>query len=243
MYENARQREYHWAMTLDFLLDDFALRSFRDQADEDYISARLSFRAALVTPSLWASQQMVEKYLKCILLLNRIDGRHVRHELRVGLEAIEKSGKVQFHLTAPTRSFIEYLDDFGKYRYLEISNVASGRSLVGLDRAAWELRRYCSSDDNIKELALRHGVLAPSVRIAGGHLEKIIDDRNNPARKPLLWRNGFFGERRKRLVRVDNWFKATNAPLYLNPQILDEVLKYVHLQKNIEQGYRRHKKP
>ena len=228
-------------MTLDSLIDDFALRSFCDQADEDYISARLSFRAALVTPSLWASHQMVEKYLKCILLLNRIDGRHVWHDLRAALDLIEKSGKLHLGLTAPTRSLIGYLDALGKYRYLEISNVASGKSLVGLDRAAWELRRYCSPDESVRRLTLRHGLLAPRFRIPGRHLEEIIDDRNNPARAPLLWRNAFFGYGRKRFVRVNSWFKATNSPLYLNPQILDEILKYVYLQKDLIQAYRGHK--
>jgi HEPN domain-containing protein len=69
-------------------IDDFVIRSFRDLADEDYISARMSFRAALVTPSLWSSHQMVEKYIKCILLLNRIPAKNMWHELN-GLKAIE----------------------------------------------------------------------------------------------------------------------------------------------------------
>jgi hypothetical protein len=34
------------------LLDNFAIRSFRDTGDEDYICARMAFRAALVIPSL-----------------------------------------------------------------------------------------------------------------------------------------------------------------------------------------------
>lgn len=42
--------------------------------------------------------------------------------------------------------------------------------------------------------------------------------------------------------RLKNWFKAHNAPLYLNPQILDEVLKYVCIPKDMEAGYRRHAK-
>jgi hypothetical protein len=39
-------------MTLDGLLNDFALRSFRDIADADYIAARMACRAALVTQFL-----------------------------------------------------------------------------------------------------------------------------------------------------------------------------------------------
>lgn len=230
-------------MNTDDKVDDFALRSFRDQADEDYISARMAFRAALLTPSLWSSHQMVERYLKCILLLNRIDGRNVRHELARALEMIERSGKLEFDLTAPTRSLIEYLDTFGKFRYLEISTVAFGGNLSRLDRTAWELRRYCSFDDTIRKLKLQQGVLPPKYIIPGGYLESVIKHRSNPARQPLLWRNSFFGSRRRRLVRVDRWMKAINAPLYLNPEILDEVLKYVYLPRDIIRGYRTHQKP
>ncbi len=59
-------------MSTDILLNDFAIRSFRETADCDYIAARLSFRAGLVPQFLWQSLQAIEKYLKCILVLNRI---------------------------------------------------------------------------------------------------------------------------------------------------------------------------
>jgi HEPN domain len=163
-------------MPEDWLVNDFAIRSFRDVADEDYISARMAFRAALVTPSLWSSQQAIEKYLKCILLLHRIPGKHVRHQLGIALDAIQGSGKLVLDLTPPTRSFVEYLDEFGPYRYLEISNVAFGPNLVRLDRAVWELRRYCTLSDEPRRIKLRHGFIPPKVRIPGGYLEGIIDD-------------------------------------------------------------------
>lgn len=230
-------------MPEDWLVNDFAIRSFRDVGDEDYISARAAFRAALVTPSLWASQQAIEKYLKCILLLNRIRGKHVRHRLGFALDAIEGSGKLVLDLTPLTRSFIEYLDEFGPYRYLEISNVAFGQNLVRLDRAVWELRRYCTLSDEPRRIKLRNGITPPKVRIPGGYLEGVIDDISNPAREPLLWWNGFFGKKQRRRVRKNAWMRATNSPLYLNPQILEEILKYVYLPKNIADGYRAHKKP
>jgi HEPN domain-containing protein len=230
-------------MTDDWLINDFAIRSFRNVGDEDYISARMAFRAALVTPSLWASQQALEKYLKCILLLNRIPGAHVGHKLGVALDAIKASGKLLLELTRTTQTFIRYLDELGPFRYLEISNVAFGPDLIRLDRAAWELRRYCTLSDAPKQIKLRQGVPPPKVRIDGGYLEGVIDDIKNPAREPLLWQNAFFGARRRRHVRRNTWIKASNAPLYLNPQILDEILKYVRLPKEIIEGYRAHKKP
>ncbi|HXC43520.1 MAG TPA: hypothetical protein VNY51_08370 [Candidatus Dormibacteraeota bacterium] len=230
------------AMDIDQLVDDFAIRSFRDIADEDYISARMAFRGALAEPSLWASQQTAEKYLKCILLLNRIPGRHIRHKLGAALDAIRGSN-LTFDLTLPTRQFIEHLDRFGPFRYLEISNVAYGLHLTNLDRCAWELRRYCTRSEVTKQLKLHQGVIPPKFRIEGGYLEAVIDNAKSPAREPLLWQNAFFGSRPRRYTKRDAWMKATNAPLYLNPQILDEILRYVHLPKHIIEGYRAHKQP
>ncbi|MBU0482592.1 MAG: hypothetical protein KKG47_15985 [Proteobacteria bacterium] len=71
------------------LLNDFAIRSFRDVADSDYIAARMAYRAQLVQQFLWSGLQAMEKYLKCILLLNRIKAKNVRHDLAVALRLIE----------------------------------------------------------------------------------------------------------------------------------------------------------
>jgi hypothetical protein len=131
-------------MTLETLLNDFAIRSFRDQGDEDYISARLACRAALPSVFLWASQQTIEKYLKCILLLNRIPAIRAKHDLGAALTAINHSGKLIVILTRRTQEFIEQMNTFGRFRYFEIPNFASGEQIVALDRAAWELRRYCT---------------------------------------------------------------------------------------------------
>ena len=63
------------------------------------------------------------------------------------------------------------LDEYGPYRYLEVSNVAFGADLVTLDRAVWELRRYCTLDEELKAQKLRNGFAAPLTRIPGGVLE------------------------------------------------------------------------
>jgi HEPN domain-containing protein len=227
-------------MRLELLVNDFAIRSFRDIADGDYIAARIACEAALVTQFLWASQQAMEKYLKCILLLNRVEARKVRHNLGLALEKIQTSGKLSLDLTRGTRDFIKMLDDYGPYRYLEVSNVAHGAQLVQLDRAVWELRRYCTLERGPQEARLRDGFAAPLVRLPGGSLEKMIDDVKNPARKALIHHNAFFGKRTRKRIGVRRWLTAHNAPLYLNPQILDEVLKYVFIPKELAAGYRSH---
>jgi hypothetical protein len=125
--------------------------------------------------------------------------------------------KITLGLTVPTREFIDYLNAFGRFRYLEVSNFAFGGNIVTLDRA-WELRRSCTFSQEFQKLSLQNGVIPPKYRITEGFLEGVIDDIANPARIPLLWHNAFFGARQRRRVRVHKWMKANNSPLYLNRQ-------------------------
>jgi HEPN domain-containing protein len=152
-------------ISIDDALNDFAIRCFRDEGDADYISARMAFRAALDGPALWASQQTLEKYLKCIILLNRIPADHVRHDLDKALKAINSHAIFPLELTPATTRFIEHIDALGKFRYLEVSRVAFGRDIVRLDRAAWELRRYCTLDESPRLIRLLKGVMPPKIRI------------------------------------------------------------------------------
>ena len=227
-------------METEVLINDFAVRSFRDVGDGDYIAARMACRAALVIQFLWAGQQAIEKYLKCILLLNRIPATNVRHDLGKALDRINTSGMLTLELTDGTKKFIGKLNDYGPYRYLEVSNFAFGSELVDLDRAVWEVRRYCTLEEKPYRAKLRDGFVVPRVRLPGGYLEKIIDGAKTPAREALLWQNGFFGNRARKGGWLRRWIQAHNAPLSLNPQILDEVLKYVFLPDNLIKAYRKH---
>jgi hypothetical protein len=230
-------------MTTDQWLNDFAIRSFRDEADADYVSARMAFRASIYT-ALWASQQMIEKHLKCILLFNRIPAKHVRHDLHKGLDAIQQSGKVSLDLSPKTQRFIEYIDSYGTYRYLELSRYLDTSDIINLDRTAWELRRYCTLDPGPAQTKLRQGASAPKIELKGGFLEDIIKSNTNPAREPLIWQNAFFGKRQRKFLKgMRIGIRMTNAPLDLNPQILDDVLKYVYLPKPLVEAYKSHKHP
>lgn len=53
-------------------VNNYALRAFRDTADKDYIHARMAYKAALYPQFLWSSLHSLEKYAKCILILNRV---------------------------------------------------------------------------------------------------------------------------------------------------------------------------
>jgi len=102
------------------------------------------------------------------------------------------------------------------------------------------VRRYCTLETEPRELKLRDGHPPPKASLQGGQLEKIIDGTATPAREALLWQNGFFGNRVRRRVRPGGWFKASNSPFHLHPEILDEVLKYVYLPPDVVGAYRDH---
>jgi hypothetical protein len=177
--------------------------------------------------------------MKGILLLYRIPATDIFHDLEAAMSKINKSGKLSMDLTAGTKEFIQYIDSYGRFRYLETSPFVLGNDIIRLDRAIWEIRRYCTLSEHGRGVKLTDREPAPIVRIEGGYLEKMLDKPKHPAREPLLWQNGFFGRRRRRTVRLKGGFHATNSPLFVNPHILDEVLKYVFLPKDVKAAYRK----
>lgn len=239
---------------LDRRLNDFAKRSFRDTADRDYITARLACRAELMPQFLWSAHQSIEKYLKYILLVNRIPAK-VGHDIT---SALSLTKKLRFKLDIRPRSkeFIEHVAQYGEYRYLDISYFVHGYLLIDLDTAIWDLRRYCQvlyvSDKRLppneqKMLYAAQDMLKNSnahppqnFRIVGGLLEQILEKKDHPAREAFLWQNAFFGVRKRRHIKAKNYLQAANAPLFLYPQMLDELLKYVFIPKELRAGYKKH---
>jgi HEPN domain-containing protein len=239
-------------MTTQARLNSFAIRSFRDVADQDYIAARMSYRTALYSQFHWSALQAVEKYIKGILLLNRVRAKNLSHDLALALKALKKL-PFEVRLSKISRDFIDHLDRVGAYRYLESSYYVMGPKVIELDRTVWELRRYCKVMDYTLRLEVgtekrmldlevagteAHQDHPHRLRIRGGVLEKIIDSTDHPAREQLLWQNGFFGRRSRKRVRVPMPFHATNAPLTLDPELVDDVLEYVFLPKHVAEAYR-----
>jgi HEPN domain-containing protein len=131
-------------------INDFAIRTFRDTTDGDYITARLAHRAGLIPQFLWSGLQAIEKYLKGILLINRIPSQKATHGIVGLLAKVEAITKLRINVAKETRDFIQYLNDYGQFRYLEVSYHARGADLIRLDRTVWELRRYCALLDYIQ---------------------------------------------------------------------------------------------
>lgn len=240
--------------TTDVLLNDFATRSFRDVADDDYISARLAFRAGLIPQFMWASLQALEKYLKCMLVLNRIKANR-GHTLEEILLDFEKEKPFDLCLSNHAKKFIEFLDTYGRHRYFETSWHIFGEEILELDRTVWEVRRYArnmryeicghnGSKIDFLPIELTRNKNAESrhphdFHITGGRLESILAKKTHPAREPLVWQNGFFGKSFRKTVKLRHNLQGANSPLALRPELLDEVLKYVWLPKDVKEAYRK----
>lgn len=236
------------------LVNNFAIRSFRETADKDYIAVRMAYRAQLIQPFLWSSLHCLEKYVKGILVLNRVKA-HRGHSVLPGIQRMKQDGKFGLDLSTETVQFIKKLEDYGaEFRYYEVSYDIEPFDIIRLDRAVWELRRYCQplDYDNVNlngetvnmlpfELERVHRAKANHEKgtcVKGGVLETIIEKKDHPAREALIWNNLFFGTSRRKGVKMLSSWEAGNSPLFLHPEIIDEVLKYVYIPKDIAEGVR-----
>jgi hypothetical protein len=236
-------------------INDFAIRSFRETADKDYITARMAYRARLIQPYRWSALHCLEKYVKGILLLNRVNTKNLGHSVLPCIERMKRHGKFELDISADTAKFIKNLEDAGaEDRYYLVSYDIRPFDIGRFDRAVWELRRYCQPLDyeiidrngkTVTRLAHELGRIHRAKEkhekgtcITGGILERIIGNRDHPAREALIWNNLFFGPSRRKAVKMRPDWEAGNSPFFLHPEIIDEVLKYVQIPGNIAEGVR-----
>lgn len=238
-------------------LNNFATRSFRDVADQDYVMARAAYRAKLYPQFHWSGLQAIEKYLKAILLYNRIPQPQGKQRLGHDLgRAMEMTKQLPFEimLSDPSKEIIEHLDTFGRFRYLETSYYLRDRELLKLDKAVWEIRLYCRAMNyimkppngkrmemlpiNLREIELVRDNPLRKFRIPGGVLEQMLSKKDHPARPLLVWKNLFFNNHHRTTTMWRNHGHMTNAPLALEPELLEEVRKYVWLPSEVVAAYR-----
>lgn len=238
----------------DAYLNDFATRSFRDTADEDYIMARSAYRAELDAQFLWSGLQAIEKYIKAILLYNRIPQpqKHERlgHDLDHGLKALEKL-PFTVKLSEPSHDIIQHLDTYGRFRYLDTPYHIRGDDLIKFDRAVWEIRLYCrvldykiKAGDELVEMLPHHLATieramenSRPVREITGVIETILSKKDHPARPALVWKNLFFNQHQRKTIKWRNRMHSVNSPLSLHPELLDEVCKFVWLPREVIRAY------
>jgi HEPN domain-containing protein len=217
------------------LVDQFAMESFREMADGDYVVARMSYRANLVSQALWASEQAIEKYLKTILLLRRIRYTKGGHSVLDILRVLEEKCS-NLAISSETREFIKHIDRYGTDRYLTYPLVMEGREISRLDRASWELRRYCTRCSAESELKDIEAAIANDPKWSPSSkpslLHDIIDNPEHPAHHYLLRGNRYFGKTTDVDGDDDLGFQGTNSFLSQYPKEHYAEL-YVELRKLI----------
>lgn len=237
-------------------VNSFALRAFRDTADKDYIHARLAYRSELFPQFQWSALHALEKYAKCILILTRVPKptereKFIGHEIKKSLALI--SEKIEIRLSAQTINFIDKLERFGaKYRYLEVSWFVKDCELALLDRAVWELRRFCNAEiftyqenefisldsERYSRIKCIEKPTKDNTFVLGGFLEKTLEKTNSNTRASLVWCNLFYSASKRKRVRIKHSLMAENSPLYMYPEIIDEVAKYTFIPTEIKKAYK-----
>lgn len=241
--------------TKDACINDFAIRCFRDTADEDYITARMTFHGRLFREFLWASEQAIEKYLKCILMLNRRKA-NFGHDIAKGLSQVNAELPFKIKLTSWEQSVFERIASNDADRYLAVSYAVEGTDLPRLDCLVWRLRKYCQPLDvedifstpseqtlknnlhRIEAELLDSQTPIQKAALQGGLLEAIASDKEHPARVHLLRNNPRFVTRRRKTVMVSNTIKGENSPLWLSPGLLDEVCQFMYIPPRYIRHYK-----
>ena len=158
-------------------LDGFAFRSFREIADRDYIAARICYHNVLPFQFNWAAQQALEKYLKGILLFNRIPSIRARelgvenpvgHDLLSAYNLIKKNEHIGLELGEKQLLSLEFFNEHGVNRYFnkKLENYEIG--VQELDELVSVIRPLCraiwsySLPENLAEEFASPGIVTHS---------------------------------------------------------------------------------
>lgn len=237
---------------METLLNEFARRCFRDTADRDYIHARLAYRARLVQPFLWSSIHCLEKYVKGILMYNRIASGDLDHTVLKGLRRLRSEAKFQIELDPGSQEFLERLEQGAADRYFLTSYNDLPYDIIRLDQIVWVIRRYCQPLDcevetdgkTVNRLTymlecLKRGLDEGSKMtfIVNGWLETVLEsDAKNETRKALIWKNLCFGPSTRRSAKFLPHFEGGNSPFFLYPEAVDEVAKLCKVPRDLREG-------
>jgi len=235
-------------------INDIATRSFRDVADQDYVAARLCYRAGLMLQFVWMAEQAIEKYLKAILLYHGKHAKRLGHNLGKALRRVEAIKALEFSLSDRSRQFIAYLDSQGVNRYLERPHYTRGLELRELDRCVWELRLYCRVIDyelkrvgSVLPIELREIRTWQSskdwhkFRILGGSLENVLQKPSDPRRAPLVWQNFYYGPKRRRTVTIPSHSNSINPTHTLHPDQFDLLSRFVDFPAFVHASFAKQK--
>lgn len=228
-------------------INDYIDRSFRDIADQDYIASRALFEQGLELQALWYGLQAIEKYVKAILLYNRISAKRLGHDIVKAITRMKTEiSDIDFDIPNNVDEFLVHLNQYGPDRYFETEFVRYGRELIFLDRSVWFIRRYCFNvrevhlpggettnnfDDNLKRIETHDPERPWTAHISGGYIESVLEKKRSKKRKTLVWKNLYFGSNKKRSVRIRSGPFVSNSSLLLFPEIIRELEPLVQFSK------------
>lgn len=236
-------------------INDFANRSFRDYADQDYIMARVAYRKEFDQQFRWCSLQALEKYLKAILLYNRASAKGIGHDLVEAVKRVKRIDDLDFTFpSSDLESFIEYISTYGADRYLSHPTHLKDDALLTLDKTVWYIRRYCyfmrqvieKGGDRIslfeenKKKATNpyYETNRHKYKIFNGYLEKVIEKRL-PSYDDLVWKNFFYGRVKKHKIKNFKFRMSSQNPTHsLYPEIFDTLNHLVDFPKAIKNEYK-----
>ena len=225
-----------------------AVQCFRDTADQDYIHARLAYQNKLTPQFLWSSLHCLEKYSKCILVANGFSTKDFGHVINPAINWFEEKTGLNLNLSADVRKFNEGLE-LARYRYMSVSNVSKGSDIVLLDKSVHEIRRYCqqfsfdkeerksqildlgnkNSENEIKSIQ--------RIRLNGGVLERILNNKEHPARKALIYQNAFFSTRKRSTISIRQNITAYNSVFFENPELFKLAKYYIRIEGEVCKAY------
>lgn len=236
--------------------NSFITRSFRDTADQDYIVARACWRIGLRDQFMWSGLQAMEKYFKTIILFHDGDTRMIRHDLKEALRIAVELQEEEI-LNGRAKAFLLYLDAYGQDRYFCKPTGTRGQEILQLDHAVWSVRRFCEDLDWLREASREKGTEWHARWIAyrqsrkcssnpmrfrlkhPGYLEDVLDGRADPGqRETLVWKNLYFGSRRKKSVRMRLRRTARTPSHYFYPGLQEWLSKRVFMPKSVMKEYR-----
>ena len=237
------------------ILNSFATECFRDVADKDYISARTHYRLGLIPHFQWSALQAIEKYLKVILLYNKVSAKGLSHNISEALRRVYEIPDFDIELTSPELRLIEHINNNAQNRYLEQSSYTRGEELLDLDTTVWSLRRYCKvlnydikntkgESVNLLEQELKH-IGSESYKrdphkfhLVGGFLESVLQrNKKDELRKMLVWKNFMYGSRSKRSIKNFSYWSTSHTPPHIrDPErypVLSEFVDFPHRIKKL----------
>lgn len=222
-----------------------------DMADRDYLAARVCWRTGLPEQFLWSALQSIEKALKAILVLNDESARELGHNLDEALARVDGIADLQVHLPDDVRTFVGYLNRFGQNRYLERGYYMRGMELMSLDKAYWYVRRYCWNIRAYARAAKRsetefldsyakfyrdskHLAHPTKHRLFSGFLEDVLaGNKGDDAYDALVWKNVFFGKRRKGPFPFTAMSWSASPPHFRHPAVFAELAKIIYFSKEV----------